>query len=196
MRNSLAGLLITLAFSVASFAQQPSRAATLPTATTGTSPAASQAKPLAALDFLVGAWEAEPGAEKGSAHFTFAYDADGAVLVRRNHAEYPAIANRPATKHDDLLVIYRDPDFREAEHILRADYWDNEGHVIHYSVAATAEGVDFVSNIQQGAPTFRLRYKKLGADRVAIDFEIAPPGNPSTFSPYLSGTARRLGSAN
>lgn len=147
-------------------------------------------KPLAVLDFLVGAWETEPAADKSSGRFTFAYDADHSVLVRRNHAEYPASATRGSSKHDDLMVIFADPESEQ----LRASYWDNEGHIIAYKLTVNTDGLDLVSDIRAGAPRFRLRYRRLSADRLAIEFEIAPPDKPDAFSPYLSGRARRVAS--
>lgn len=167
-------LLIAFTLTVAIAAQQTS------------GPVRNQS-PFTPLNFLVSAWEADAVPGNGTGHFTFEYDLDGAILVRRNHAEYPASASRAAIKHDDLLVIFPDPETQR----LRATYWDNENHFIRYTVTVTAEGVDFVSDPQLNTPGFRLRYKKLGADRMAVDFEIAPPGKPGAFAPYLSGTAHR-----
>jgi hypothetical protein len=84
------------------------------------------------LEFLVGEWRGEGsgGPGQGSGGFTFAWDLQKAVLVRKNHAEYPAQQGRPAAVHDDLTVISVEGDR------LRADYWDNEGHVIRYAVGA------------------------------------------------------------
>ena len=75
----------------------------------------------------------------------------------------------------------------------RAIYFDNEGHVIHYT-AEFAEGGDrivFTSETEVSSPRFRLTYSKLGPGKVAIRFEIAPPGKPDAFSPYIEATARR-----
>jgi hypothetical protein len=38
-----------------------------------------------------------------------------------------------------------------------------------------------------------LTYTRLADDGLDIRFEIAPPGTPENFAPYLSGRARRAG---
>src|ERR1700757_5144742 len=87
--------------------------------------------------FLLGEWTAgessgAPGqASKGG--FTLAPDLGGQVLVRRNHAEYPASGGRPAIVHDDLMIIYHVPS-GVGKFATKAFYDDNEGHAIHYNV--------------------------------------------------------------
>ena len=72
-------------------------------------------KPMAAdpwhdFRFLMGAWETDSGvANSGAGTFSLIPDIQNHVLVRRNHAEYPAVAGRPASVHDDLMIIYVDP---------------------------------------------------------------------------------------
>ncbi len=83
--------------------------------------------------FLLGKWVAEGGGQPGQASgggFSFDFDLQERVLVRRNYSEYPATASKPPSRHDDLMVIYQEP-----EKGTRAEYFDNEGHVIHYSVS-------------------------------------------------------------
>lgn len=81
---------------------------------------------------LLGKWTAKGGGQPGQASaggFSFEFDLQGRVLVRRNYSEYPATAAKPPFRHDDLMVIYQEP-----QKGTRAEYFDNEGHVIHYSV--------------------------------------------------------------
>ena len=63
--------------------------------------------PLDSLRFLLGTWQGEgkgqPGQGRGSA--SFEPDLGGRVLIRRSRSEYPATAGRPATIHEDLMVI-------------------------------------------------------------------------------------------
>jgi hypothetical protein len=75
----------------------------------------------------------------------------------------------------------------------KAIYFDNEGHVIHYTPSFSDDGksLTFLSAIQPSSPRFRLTYIKDGDDRVKINFEIAPPGRPEAFKMYLQGTCRR-----
>ncbi len=143
------------------------------------------------LQFLVGDWVGEGGGSpgQGAGEFSFRPDLQDRVLVRRSFAEYPATKERPAFRHDDLTIVYRESDAGP----LRAIYFDNEGHVIRYAIAASPEknAVEFVSEASSSAPRFRLTYTRAGADTVGIRFEIAPPGKPDAFAPYLDAKARR-----
>lgn len=147
---------------------------------------ATPSDPLAPLRFLEGTWRGEGGGApgEGTGGFSFRLDLDGKVMVRRNHSDYPAQGQRLASHHEDLVVVYA------AAGGLRALYVDNEGHAIHYSVAAASEGDGVVFQSDEGpGPRFRLTYRRTTPDTVGIRFEIAPPGKP--FVTYLDGTARR-----
>ena len=143
--------------------------------------------------FLVGNWTGEgtgaPG--EGTGGFSFQYDLQGKVLVRKNHADYPKTKDRPAYSHEDLMVIYRESPAGP----FRADYYDNEGHVIHYTISTSPDRstVEFISDPAAAAPRFRFTYKRTGQDSVGIKFEIAPPGKPDAFGPYIDAKARRAG---
>lgn len=145
------------------------------------------ADPFHPVRFLVGEWTGEgdgkPGAAKGAASFRF--ELDGKVLVRRSHAEYPAANGRPATRHQDQMTIFAEGG------LLKAFYVDNEGHVIRYLVAPVAEGVAFTSEPAPG-PRFRLTYLKKSEALTALRFELAPPGKPEAFAPYLEATTRKV----
>ena len=164
----------------------PSFVAVLPVLAQAPAPAPA-ADPFAPLRFLVGRWQGEdakgvPG--KGSGEFTLRPELGGKVLVRRNVADYPAQNGRPAVHHEDLTTVY--PERGE----LKALYVDNEGHAIHYTVAAAPGGDGAVLLSEGPGPRFRLSYLKQGADRIAIRFEIAPPGKD--FATYLEAGARRV----
>jgi hypothetical protein len=141
--------------------------------------------PLAQLQFLVGNWEAvsKPGEPTGS--FSFTREVQGQVIVRHNHAAYPAADGRPATTHDDLMVIYQEGT------ALRADYFDNEGHIIRYTAQARAGQVSFISEVIANAPRYRLSYATLPNGNVTGRFDIAPPGKPDAFTQYLVWEAKR-----
>jgi len=138
------------------------------------------------VQFLSGHWTGEGGGAPGSGSgaFTFAPDLQDKILVRKNFADYPAGAGRPAFRHDDLMIVYRAEESAE----LKAMYWDSEGHVIAYAVEPAAEGgVAFVS----GGPgvRYRLTYLPSGKDKVKIRFEIAQPGKD--FTTYIEAAAHR-----
>jgi len=155
------------------------------------SSSAEAPKQLEPLAFLLGNWEAsgsgKPGEAAGAA--TFARGLQDRVIIRTSYAEYPASAKALASRHDDLMIIYASEGAG-----IRADYYDNEGHVIHYTVTIAAPGeASFVSDIAAAAPRFRLNYK-LGSDGALTgEFAIAPPGKPEAFSRYLAWESRKAG---
>jgi hypothetical protein len=150
---------------------------------------AAAPKALEPLRFLLGDWQAQ-GAGKpgeGTGGFTFALALQDRVLVRTNYADYLARAERPSSRHDDLMVLYA-TDAGE----IRADYYDSEGHVIRYSGTTRASGqLILVSEPAAGAPRFRLSYRLNPDGTLDGRFEIAPPGEPDSFGPFLSWTSRR-----
>jgi hypothetical protein len=136
--------------------------------------------------FLHGDWEGVPGPSGETGAFSFKPGAQGHILVRMNFASYPASAGKPASRHDDLMVIAPDGD------TVRADYFDSEGHIIRYTVRPVGPGeVVFTSEVKPNEPRYRLSYKSNGDASVAGQFEVAPPGEPESFKPYLTWTGRR-----
>lgn len=157
---------------------------------------------LSALNFLVGDWDGTGGGApgQGTGSFSFHYDLQQKILVRRNSSVYPATPaataakNRAASTHDDLMVIYSE---RERQP-LRAIYFDSEGHIIQYRVLQAPKGTPaapgvatFLSVPTPRNPMFRLTYRLTAPDTLEIKFEIARPESPDAFSLYLTGTAKR-----
>jgi hypothetical protein len=146
--------------------------------------------PWTKLQFLVGTWNAagsgSPG--EGAGVFSFSFDLQKRLLVRRSHTDYPAASNRAAFAHDDLMIIYADD-----QQLFHADYYDNEGHVIRYTLQFSADGNTwtFVSDTLASRPRFRLTYSKTSEAELKIKFEIAPPDQPDAFKKYVEGTAHR-----
>jgi hypothetical protein len=145
---------------------------------------AKQDQRWAPLAFLIGEWTGEGGGGpgQGTGEFSFQLDLGGSILIRKNVSRYPATKDKPAYSHADLMII---------DSTMRANYFDDEGHTIHYAVEPSADGnsVQFLSDAGASQPRYRLTYRKTGDDRVAIRFEIAPPGKE--FATYIEATARR-----
>ena len=156
----------------------------------GSASAQTKDDPWAAYRFLLGEWVGEgdgkPG--QGSGSFSLAPDLGGKILVRKNRNEIPAANGRPAVSHEDLLVVYRGTEGKRN----RAIYFDNEDHVIHYTVTSGDDGksLTFLSDAVPSQPRFRLTYTKGKGETVSIKFELAPPAKEE-FRTYVEGKVRR-----
>ena len=142
--------------------------------------------PLAPLQFLVGVWQGVGDQAGATGGFTFAPGVQDRVIVRTNYSDTPASGGKPASRHDDLMVIYIDAG------VVKADYFDNENHVIRYVAEARTGEVVFVSETKASEPRYRLTYTRGSATTLKGTFEVAPPGKPDAFNPYLSWTARKV----
>jgi hypothetical protein len=140
------------------------------------------------FQFLIGDWvgsgSGKPG--EGSGEFSLKFDLDQKVLIRRNRNQLAPTAKQPAgAVHEDLMIIYRQP----GNGAFRADYFDNEGHVIHYAITLGEHSAVFESDEPGNATRFKLSYDLKSDGVLSIDFAIAGPGKP--FQTYVSGTVRR-----
>ena len=140
------------------------------------------------FQFMIGDWvgggSGDPG--EGTGRFSLAPDLNKKVLIRRNHADYPAKSGQPqAAAHDDLMVIYP----QGGTGGFRAEYFDSEGHVIHYAVSFHDHKIVFESDAATGGPRFKLVYEMKSTDVLGIEFEMAPPNQD--YHPYLTGTVHR-----
>jgi hypothetical protein len=136
----------------------------------------------------LGTWSASGTGEPGLAagEFTFQPELQGAVLARHSYAQYPATKQKPAYRHDDLMMIYPTRSGGTA-----ASYWDNEGHHIQYRVEMMDGKLVLTSTERQPGPRFRLKYEKTGPDALKLTFEIAPPTDRANFKTYIEASAQR-----
>lgn len=144
------------------------------------------------LHFLEGTWEAHTQGGSASAHGTGSYsfrrELKQHVLVRRSKSAEDC--RGPADfdcGHHDLLYVYED----SAGGSLKAIYFDDEGHVIHYEVTTPEPFTAmFVSPPSPASPQFQLIYRLKGG-YMSGKFQMRMPGQPEWRS-YLewSGRAR------
>jgi len=154
------------------------------------SAAPQQTNPLHRLDFLVGHWTGEGSGTPGNSlgEFSFEWDLKQNVLIRRSFAEYPATKDRPASRHDDFMIVFAE------DNKLKADYFDTEGHVIRYSITSTANGneIQFLSDAVPRTPRYRLTYTKgNNPTSMKLKFEISSPDKPDAFASYIDATLHR-----
>jgi hypothetical protein len=147
-------------------------------------------KAWAPVQFLAGTWKGNGSGEPGSGEggFTFNFDLNSRVMVRKSWATYPPKpGEKEGLRHEDLTITYLNP----ADSHLHAIYFDNEGHVIRYLVAPGAKpnSVEFESEAIQPGPRYRLAYDLNEKGELTITFSIALPGQP--FKAYTKGTAIR-----
>ncbi|MCU7492938.1 MAG: hypothetical protein HF300_14495 [Ignavibacteria bacterium] len=140
------------------------------------------------LNYLTGNWKGEgsgkPG--EGQGYFSFKPDLDNNVFVRKSHSEYPAQKDKPLIVHDDLLIIYPDSSGNPG----KAIYFDNEGHVINYSVTFPNDSdIVFTSDKTPSAPVFRLTYSVIDSNTVNTIFAMSQDGK--NFRTYVEGKSQR-----
>jgi hypothetical protein len=140
--------------------------------------------PWTALGFLEGTWAAHTQGGSAGAQsngtYTFKSELKHHVLVRRSDS---AACKGPADydcEHSDVLYVYRDAENRP----LKAIYFDNEGHVIHYGVfTPDSTTAMFVSDASPSGPQFRLVYE-LKAAVMSGKFQMRMPGQ-AEWKSYL-----------
>jgi hypothetical protein len=146
-------------------------------------PANTGPDPFQALKFLEGTWDAtvqNNAAVKGSGRYIFGRELDGHILARHSTSDNNCSA--PASfdcSHNDLFYVFQDG----PNSPLKAIYFDNEGHVIHYDVSTPKpQSVVFLSPVGQG-PRFRLAYE-LASGVMTGRFQMQMPGQ-TDWQTYL-----------
>jgi hypothetical protein len=133
--------------------------------------------PWKALAFLEGTWDAhtQGGAAQaqGSGTYSFASELKHHVLVRRSGDS--AGCKGPASfdcEHSDVLYVYQEAQNQP----LKAIYFDNEGHVIHYAVSTPdSTTAVFISEVSPSGPQFQLVYE-LKNTVMSGKFQMRMPG--------------------
>lgn len=144
------------------------------------------------LNFLVGNWM---GTGDGSSlntkgTFSFRTDLGGEALIRKNRMIIPPAKGKPASLHEDMMVIMKNT----SGVADKAVYFDNEHHIINYTITATDTSVVFLSDAVSGSPRFRLTYTKAQENNtINIKFETTSPDKPDAFTVYMSGKAVKQG---
>jgi hypothetical protein len=138
------------------------------------------------LKFLTGTWEARTSNVSGGATagaqvvgvYSFNFELNNHILARHSSSAGCKAPTDFDCEHRDLLYLYTEgPE-------IKATYFDNEGHVIHYNVTTpTAASAIFVSDPSTPGPQFRLVYERKDAI-LSGKFQMRMPGK-SDFQSYL-----------
>lgn len=140
--------------------------------------------PWIALSFLEGTWDAKTHGETSGVNaagtYSFRKELGGHILARHSSAagcKGPADFN---CEHGDLLYVFQDATGQP----LKAIYFDNEGHVIHYSVSTPSPASAlFLSDPTAPGPQYRLVYELNGAV-MSGRFQMRMPGK-TEWTSYL-----------
>lgn len=145
--------------------------------------------PFHSLSFLEATWDASVQnntAVTRSGRYTFQRELDGHILAR--HSTNDPSCKPPANfdcSHGDLLYVYQDAPGAP----LKAIYFDNEGHVIHYDVSTpTPDRVVFLS-VPTAGPHFQLVYE-LKSGTMTGRFQMQMPGQDDWHT-YLEWSGGR-----
>ena len=138
-------------------------------------------------NWLIGEWVGEgsgiPG--QGGGSFSFNFDLEKNILVRKSHSEYPAAKDKPEIIHNDLMVVYPEGTGTPG----KAIYFDNEGHVIHYAISYTDKSIQFTSDKNNNSPIFRLTYTLVDKSSVNVKFEMSK--DEEKFITYIEGKSKK-----
>ncbi len=138
-------------------------------------------------DWLTGEWQGEgsgiPG--EGFGTFSFSFDLDSNILVRRSHSDYSAGDFKRRIIRDDIMIIYLkngQPD--------NAIFFDNEGHFIKYTITYNENSIVFTSEPDPESPAFRFIYEKINSSSVNTRFEMSRDG--VSFISYVEGISKKI----
>jgi hypothetical protein len=138
--------------------------------------------------WLIGEWKGEGSGQpgQGGGTFSFLFDLDKNIIIRKSHSEYPATSTKPKVIHDDLMIIYTDTNANQA----RAIYFDNEGHTINYSITYPDKSIVMTSDKVPNSPIFRLTYTLLENVTINTKFEMSQDGEK--FMTYVEGKSEKI----
>lgn len=139
-------------------------------------------------NWLIGEWIGEGSGQPGvgGGTFSFKYELDTKILVRKSISEYPAMGSKPKIIHEDLMIIYLDYSGKPS----KANYYDNEGHTINYLIAILDKSIIFTSEKIANVPIFRLTYTLLENETINTKFEMSQDG--INFKNYIEGKSKKI----
>ena len=121
------------------------------------------------------------------AEFSFAFDSDGRVVVRKNHSQYPAGPVKPTITHDDLMAIYLD----DSQRPLNSTYRDGVVNIDNFAnssprVIAEKEN-EMVTRTNTAKGTFEVEVRPLPSEQNHGDTNTARFSMDKNWSGDLAG---------
>ena len=139
-------------------------------------------------NWLLGEWQGagsgQPG--QGGGTFTFAFELDKKIIVRKSSTEFPATENRPQFVYQDLMIVYLD----YTSNPTKAICFNNEGYTINYLITYAEKSIILTSEKNPNAPIFRLTYTLLDDKTVNTKFEMSQDGE--NFMTHIEGKSKKV----
>jgi hypothetical protein len=139
-------------------------------------------------NWLIGEWKDIVSRQSGneSITFSFVFDLDKKVIVRKSNRKYIDKTDGEKTIHQDLTIIYPDQSGKPD----RAICFDNEGHIINYKVTFEGKSVIFKNYDRGNSPVYRLTYIRTGDETISRKFEFSRDGE--NFTTYEEGNSIKI----
>jgi hypothetical protein len=142
---------------------------------------------LASPETLQATTPSTPGSPAVAGSYTFRKELGGHVLARHSTSSSCKAPTDFDCQHGDLLYVY----VEEPGQRLKAIYFDNEGHVIHYNISTpTSSSVEFLSDSSMPGPQFRLSYD-LKNEVMTGKFQVHMPGG-GEWKSYLEWSGKKI----
>jgi hypothetical protein len=135
--------------------------------------------------WLIGEWKDIVSRQSGNETitFSFAYDLDKKVIVRKSQTQYTDKTAGQKIIHQELMIIYPDQSGKSNKAIC----FDNEGHIINYKITFEGKAVIFKNYDRGNSPVYRLTYMRTGDGTISRKFELSRDGE--NFTTYEEGNS-------
>jgi hypothetical protein len=148
----------------------------------------SQQNPWSNWNWLLGEWQGEGSGQpgQGDGTFSFTFELDKKVIVRKSSTEFPATDSKPKSVYEDLMVVYLDYTGNPS----KAIYFNSEGHTINYSISYRESTIILISEKIPNGPIFRLTYTLIDDNTVNTKFEMSMDGEQ--FFTHIEGNSKKI----
>jgi hypothetical protein len=139
-------------------------------------------------NWLIGEWKDNGSRQPAQASntFTFTFDLDRKIIVRRTNSSQPDITGKYNFIHQDLMIIYPDQTGKPD----KAIYFDNEGHIINYKISFEGKSIVFKNYDIGTSPVYRLTYTRIDNETISRKFELSR--DKENFTTFEQETSIKL----